>query len=65
MTMWYGDIQGIENEADVELLQELGVEFEDDSRTIGSAPVKMNRKALDQLDSYWGRFIWSLYERRP
>lgn len=65
MTMWYGDIQGIEDEADVELLLELGVKFEDESRIIGEAPVSMSQETFKKLDPYWGTFIWSLHERRP
>lgn len=61
MTMWYGDIQGIETEDDVELLQEMGVKFEDESRTMGTAPVSMTQETFEKLDPYWGQFIWSLH----
>ena len=64
MTMWYGDIQGIETQDDLELLVGLGVVFEDEAHVVGSAPVSMTQETFKKLDPYWGTFIWSLRERR-
>lgn len=61
MTMWYGDILGVETEDDVELLVGIGVVFEDEaSHPVGSAQVSMSEETFEKLDPYWGRFIWSL-----